>query len=159
MTLNSGRLRREDVVDMSTFARYAQQRLGTPYPATKADWARAKVKIDPLFEQYDQFTFRTLADLVDWAKGKNKRFGSLAEVCWHVSDAFREGALPDMEPGHREEEEWQARMWAALENESDPEWRRRLLKARGEGREKTYTAWLKHYNQKLLEKAKECAST
>lgn len=147
---NSGRLSRSDVVDLPSCARYAQQRLGTPYPSSGADWARAKVKIDPLFEQYDQFSYRTLADLVDWAKGKGKRFGSLAEVCWHVSDAFREGALPDMEPGNREEEAWQEKLWAALAKETDPVWRSRLLKARGEGRETTYAAWMDHYNAGLL---------
>jgi hypothetical protein len=150
--MTTGRLQSKDVQNYATFARYAQQRLGTPYPANAADWARAQRKIAPLFEQYPDFDFQSLARVVDWVKSKNKRLGSLAEVAWHVTDAFREGALPEMEPGHREEDKWQEKLWSALETEADPAWRKRLLTAKGDGRKRVYTAWLAHYNESLLAK-------
>lgn len=155
--MTTGRLKSSDVKDWASFARYAQQRLGTPYPSSGADWQRAKVKIEPLFEQYDHFSFSTLADLVDWAYAKGKRFGTIAEVSWHVTDAFREGALEDMLPGNKEEEEWQEKLWTALEtldadDKDDRVWRQRLLTAQGDGRRAVYQAWMTYNNEKLLEK-------
>ena len=154
--MTTERLKSKDVTSWDTFARYAQQRLGTPYPSSGADWQRAKVKIEPLFDQYDHFSFSTLAALVDWAHSKKKRFGSLGEVCWHVTDAFREGALEDMIPGAKELESWQEKMWTALEtldpnDEGDKVWRQRLLTAQDAGREKVYLAWLEYNNEKLME--------
>jgi len=112
------------------FAEYVQQKLGVPWPTAK-DLAILRKKITEFFAHYPKVTYFTLCRVVEWAKSRHRRYDRV----WRVIDAFRyaysDGVLPELDPDDHADDSVEARITAALADETSPTWRRYLIGASG----------------------------
>lgn len=135
-------IKRTEVVDEASFARYVCQTLGTPY-STKGDFMMMKKKLKQLREEMPQVTWSTLVGTVDWARAKRKHPPFAANVIDMVRYAFADGYLPELDPNNQERDErLESGIHEALQVETDEEWRRRLSGSFGKGRKEVYAQWL-----------------
>ena len=134
------RVTRSEVSGIRSFAAYASQELGIPYP-TKSHLFSTKALIDDLFELYPELSWNSLCGLVEWAKIKNKRYSTLMPLIHSYRYAYQDGYLNEINPNSSEGLD--AKIASALEQETDPEWRRRLERSKGPSRKVVYAAWLK----------------
>ena len=130
----------EDVKNARTWAGYASQTAGIPYPTTK-ELVVVNKESAKLFEMYPNLTWSGLCQLALWAKARRRRYANAGQLLRHYKFAYQDGYLPEIDS------EWPTRqldeqITAALLVEQSPEWRRRLLTSRGEGRKRVYEAWL-----------------
>lgn len=135
------RLRPEDVKDIDTFAEYVSQVLGTPYN-TLNDKIVLRKKLKEFEKNVPNGTWQTLVRTCDWAKARKKRPAHSYLVVDWVRYAWADGYLPDLDE-KPQDQELEAGIRAALEVETDPEWRRRLIGAEGRARKEVYVAWKK----------------
>lgn len=122
------------------WAEYVQQTLGVPWPTVR-DQAILRNRVQDFFDRYPRADWYTLCRLVQWCKNRKKRDARV----WMVLDRFRAawvaGALPELDPS-TVDDNVEARIAAALERESNPTWRRRLLGAVGaQARRVAIDAW------------------
>lgn len=129
----------EDVNDYRSWATYASQTAGIPYPTQKSI-AETRKEVNKLFEMYPNLTWRGMCQLPLWAKHKRKRFATAAQLVRSYNYAFQDGFMPELEMDYAHKLMDQ-KIAAALLVETSPEWRRRLMAARGPQRETTYEAW------------------
>lgn len=111
------------------YALYVGQVVGVPW-ATQKDLVILRKRINELFAHYPRVTYHTLCRLAQWCRTKGIR----RQRVWEIVDLFRqawaEKALPELdEPQHDRSVE--SRIIAALEIETNRDWRRRLLCAQG----------------------------
>lgn len=135
-------LARVDVVDPITFAQYAQQTIGTPLPKGKDVIALRKVLKD-FFEENPQIDYALLARLVDWCRSRKKRPASALAVPGYLRYAWAAGHFPELDPNNKDrDDDLERAIDRALEDETNPEWRRRLVGAQGnEARKGVLAAW------------------
>lgn len=124
------------------FADYCQQTIGTPWPTLK-DMIVLRRKIKDFFALYPQCNYVSLCRVAQWARSHKKR----PTRAWLIMDMFREawrdGYLPELDPAERRDENIEDNISTALDEETRPEWRSRLLGARGvEARREAYEEWL-----------------
>lgn len=114
---------------VSAFSEYVQQLLGIPWP-TRTDIVTLRRKAEEFFSHYPRLNWYTLCRVAQWCRAKGRRFARV----WEVIDAFRgayvAGALPEMRSDHNEDLD--TAIATAIAQETDPEWRRRLLVAQGQ---------------------------
>lgn len=133
-------LRPQDVKDGKTFARFVQQRYGTPYPTHKS-LAILNRQAKALFKEHPDCNWRTLVEVAQYCHGKKRR---MPEAYFYVNQfrwAYADGAIQlrpvaemEIEDGIKE----------ALEVERDPEWRSSLMRADGvTARRAVLTNWRK----------------
>jgi hypothetical protein len=134
------------VVDLKTFGDYARQTIGIPYP-TKQKFAAAQKAANRLFDMYPRLTWQGLCGTVDWAKAKKKRFSQLVILINYYDQAWADGYLPELDP--ESEADFAQRILDAIEEETDPTWRRRLLTAYGEGAQLVWEQWEEQRKTKL----------
>jgi hypothetical protein len=127
----------DDVDDAKTYASFVQQKLGVPCSGNNLAVLRKKSK--EVFEKYPGCDWKTLCQLVDWARARKKRPPS----AWHLVSWFPYAwadhwiELPD--PGSHVDE----KLERALQVENDPSWRRKIALAVGQkSREEVYSLWL-----------------
>lgn len=88
----------DDVNDVKTFVRYAQQAMGAPIPRTNNDWNMIRKKAKEFFEEKPGADWQTLCRVVQWARMKKKR----PSAVWKIIDmwkwAWEDGALPELDP-------------------------------------------------------------
>lgn len=124
------------------FADYCQQTIGTPWPTLK-DMTILRKKIKEFFAHYPQCDYRSLCRVAQWARSHKKRPTRAWLVLEMFRDAWRDGYLPELDPAERRDENIEGNISTALDEETRPEWRSRLLGARGvEGRREAYEEWL-----------------
>lgn len=139
MTDFFGVIKKEQVTDPKSYANYVQQNLGTPYPNTKQLIILRK-NIKQLFELYPEADYTTLIKMVEWAKSKKKKFAHSYALVASYRYAWRDGYLPELDPNPTKEID--AAIEAALAQETDEEWCRRLAMASGiDVKTEIYTAW------------------
>jgi len=133
----------EDVVDGKSFARYCQQRMGIPYPTGK-QIAILNRSLKAFFKEYPHCDYRTLVRVADWCHARKKRYATPEGVVSSYRYAWAAGAIPEL-TGALEpiDEALEASIVKALEVESDPAWRERLIGSTGSGRKLVYEAWSK----------------
>lgn len=131
-----------DVHDARTFAEYAHQKLGIPYPTGKSI-ATLKKSLNEFFEHYPQADYFTMCRVVDWAAHKRKRYAHAYQLVYAFRYAYQDGFLPELDPNRElTDEELEAAINDALTVERDAEWRRRLIIAHGvEARRHVYEEW------------------
>lgn len=122
------------------FADYVQQRLGVPWP-TQKDQTILRAKINELFAHYPRADWFSLCRLVQWCKTRNKRDTRVWMVLNHFRAAWTAGALPEMD-AHHTDSDLDQHITGALDHETDPHWRRRLLVAIGTtARQAAFNDW------------------
>lgn len=132
----------EDAKDKpKAFAEYTQQVMGVPYPTIK-DMTILRKKAKEFFKNCPNATWGTLCRVVQWAKARKRRPSRV----WMLVDMFREawsaGYLPELDRAARVDDNVEAGIERALEQEDRPEWRARLLGARGvTARREALTEW------------------
>lgn len=127
------------------FADYCQQTLGVPWPTIK-DQTILRKKIREFFEHYPQADYYTLCRIVEFARTRRRRYGRVWAVVEGFRDAFEAGFLKELDPRANTDLDLEVRIELALEKESDPEWRRRLICASGvSARQEAYAEWSTHY--------------
>jgi hypothetical protein len=133
------RITLEEVVDHKTFCQYSSQVAGIPYP-TNSHLNKAKTLLAELFEMYPALTWKGLCQLPLWAKHRKKRYAHCLQLINAYRFAYQDGWLPeiDVDAVDRQMEE---KINQALEIETDPAWRRRLLSSRGTARREVYERW------------------
>lgn len=137
----ANKVNREDVVDGKTFARYVQQRLGTPYPTVK-NLVILNKAIKDFFESYPHVGYDSLCNMVDWAKAKNKKFAETYSLVSVYRYAWKDGFLPELDPVNVESENFQVKEDELLNNETDPYWRNKIISAQTiEAKEQIYNLW------------------
>lgn len=134
------RVTRNEVNGVRSFAAYAAQEIGVPYP-TKGNLFASNTLIDELFEMYPELTWNGLCGVVEWAKVNNRRFPSIVPLIHSYRFAYADGFINELNTNTQEGLD--AKIAAALAQETDPEWRRRLQNSKGPGRKVVYAAWLK----------------
>lgn len=139
LTRNLGRV---DVVDPITFAQYCQQTIGTPLPKGKDVIGLRKVLKD-FFEENPTVDYALLARLVDWCRSRKKRPPTAMAVPGYLRYAWAAGHFPELDPNNQERDaDLEKSIDRALEHETNPEWRRRLVGAQGnEARKGVLAAW------------------
>lgn len=122
-----------EVVDTRTFARYCQQRLGTPMPLKK-DWGLLGLLVKKFFDENPRASWGTLVRTVNWAQAKRRAPAHCRFIFDLVRYAFADKALPELLPDHTDFESrvLEGAIRQAMEQETDPSWRRRLAGASGE---------------------------
>ena len=135
-----GEIKPEDVVDAQSFAAYAQQKLGVPYPTGK-DIAILRRQVKQLFEQQPTATWMTLVRTVQWAVEKKKRYARVYTLVGAFRYAYADGYLPELDPKEAVDEDVERGIAEALQIERDATWRRRLIGAQGEMRATVLNAW------------------
>lgn len=133
-----------EVRDAWSFARFAQETIGTPIPYGK-DIAVLQRKLNDFFSATPKASWGTLVHTVEYCRAKRKRpalaWGILAQVRW----AWAEGILPELDPTAEADTNLEWHIARALETETDPRWRRMLIGACGlENRRATLNAWYRH---------------
>jgi hypothetical protein len=134
---------RDQVKNLDTLADYCRQVAGVPYP-TKQMKGKALKEAKRLMEEYPTLTWPGLANLAHWAKDNKCRFSSFVPLLASFRYAYRDGYMPELEV--TEDGRIEELLEAALAVETDQEWRRRLITARGNGRKIVYAAWHKQVN-------------
>lgn len=132
----------EGVKDARTFARYAQQELGTPVPSNPKQFAQLGVVSKKAFEANPALTWESMVKVVSYCKNRKQRPYSAAAIFGQVRFAWSSGYLPELDP--RQVETQDPRIGAALHLETDPEWRRKLATTTGEISTRVYEAWKEH---------------
>ena len=134
------RVTREEVNGIRAFAAYAAQESGTPYPSKQHLFA-AENTVKQLFEMYPELSWQSMCRLVDWAKDNKRRFPHIEALIASYRYAYADGYLTVLNTDTTENLE--AKIARAIEEETDPEWLRRLRNSKGPGRKVVYAAWLK----------------
>ena len=134
------RVSKKEVNSIYTFASYACQELGIPFPSKK-DLATSGKLVEELFQLYPAMSWQSLCDLVEWGRKKKKRFATIFQLINSYRWAYSDGYLDEIDSNSSASLE--EKIEQALASETDPEWRRRLLTARGPSRKVVYAAWLK----------------
>lgn len=124
------------------FADFCQQTIGTPWPTVR-DLTILRKKCKDFFSHYPETDWRTLCRVASWCRSKKKRVPRVWMVVELFREAWRGGALPELDPAQRAESDVEAGIAAALETEQRQDWRHILLVARGlEARREAYDSWL-----------------
>lgn len=111
------------------FALYAQQVLGIPFATTK-DLVLLRQRVNDVFNRCPQATYYTLCRVVSWARRKRIRKPRVYMIIDLVPEAWADKALPELDEPVRDQQV-ERRIANALEVETDPSWRRRLIGAMG----------------------------
>jgi hypothetical protein len=123
------------------WAEYAHQVLGVPQP-TLTDMTGARKNVKELFRLYpDQADWYTMCRVVMWVKKRRRHYSRLAPVaaCWR--DAYGDRFLPELNPPDIDTN-LEATIARALDQETDPVWRRRLIATTGmDFRRATLAEW------------------
>jgi hypothetical protein len=124
------------------FAEYATQIAGAPW-ATVRDLTVLRQRIGDIFDRYPQATYYTLCRVVQYCLRKGLRF---SRIYFYIDEPFRkawaERALPELDEPVRDEGIEQ-RIADALQVETDPAWRRRLICCMGtSARSRTLADWM-----------------
>lgn len=112
------------------FAEYAQQTVGIPFPTIK-DMTILRSKAKKFFENCPDADWRTLCKVAQWAKARKRRPPRVFMLVDMFRDAWSAGYLPELDRAGRTDETVEAGIERALTMEQRPEWRARLLGARG----------------------------
>lgn len=134
-----GWLNSTKVDSVESFCEYIQQSMGTPYPTVKMMPSTRKT-FARFFEQYPKADWQTLCKTVDYCRAKKKRLAQAYSIVSMVRFAWRDGFLPELDPNV--DKEVDAAIAAALEVETDREWRKRLMLATSvEGKQIALREW------------------
>jgi hypothetical protein len=124
------------------FAEFCQQTIGTPWPTIK-DMTILRRKIKEFFARYPQCDYHSLCRVAQWTRSRKRRPTRTWMVVEFFREAWRDGYLPELDPAEQTEASVEEGIAFALDEERRPEWRRRLLGARGvEARREAYQEWL-----------------
>lgn len=128
----------EDVASARTFteqvrafARYCQQVVGTPMP-TSTQWPALSKRCKAFFIEYPQADWFTLCRVAQWCRNRKLRVRTTVGLISCFRSAWGDGALPELDP-QNVDLELEREIERALATETDEEWRRRLILARGPG--------------------------
>lgn len=116
----------QDVKDAESFATYAQQQIGVPYPTLKMMIA-TKGTIKRMFAENPGLNWSSLPRIVEWAKARKKRYATLTSLLAGFRWAFQDGYLPELSESFEERTNVDELVYAALRVEKDPDWRRALM--------------------------------
>lgn len=130
----------DEVVDAESYTRYVCQTVGSPW--SYKDVVIMKKKVRVFFEAYPHCTYSTLVHVAHWARAKKKRPAHAYYLVDMARYAWQDGALPEMDPANVRSDVDDL-IHQALEQETDPAWRRRLMTAEGAGKRMVYENWTK----------------
>lgn len=124
------------------FAEYANQICGAPW-ATIKDLAVLRQRITDIFDHYPQATYYTLCRVVQYCLRNGIR---QSRIYLYIDEPFRKAwaarALPELDEPVRDEGVEQ-RIVDALDVETDPSWRRRLICCMGtSSRSRVLADWM-----------------
>lgn len=119
---------------------YAAQEIGCPIPVGNKRRGTLYRQIKEEMEA-QRWTWRHLTAAIDYMKSRGIRPRSFAYVFYHVDPAIREGFMP--RPAVSSHEDLSDAVARAVYMETDEDWTRRLLAARGNAQRKVYAMWEK----------------
>lgn len=128
----------EDVIDPDSYCRYVCQTVGSPW--TMTDSFVMKKKLKTFFKAYPECGYGTLIRIAQWTRSKKKRPPHAYMVVDYARYAWADGALPELDPSNVDLE-LERKIGRALEIETDPEWRRKLVLSEGSGRRAVFQQW------------------
>lgn len=127
------------------FAEYAQQITGVPWP-TIQDYKILRREVNVFFEHYPHLDYYTLCRVAQWCAKRKKRPNRVWRIVGMFRAAWSDGALPELAPADRSDENVEERIRHALHTETCQDWRRRLLGAAGlEARRRAICEWEARY--------------
>jgi len=91
---------RQEVDSPESFAMFVQQKLGTPYPTMK-EMNILRKYLKEFFTTYPDLNYSVLVKIVDWCKAKKRRPAHSYQVITYLRYAWRDGAIPDLDPDQR----------------------------------------------------------
>jgi hypothetical protein len=133
-----------DVKDISTFARYAQQELGTPVPANVKQRIALASVAKKEFEANPALTWPTMVKVVAYCKNRKQRPYSSMAIFSQVRFAWTAGYLPELDPKQVESRDPRIEQALLVEEtcgKKDREWVKKLSTTTGAMSTKVYLAW------------------
>lgn len=128
----------------AAYAEYLQQTMGIPWPTIK-DMSILRKHTKEFFDHYPNADWYTMCRLANYFRRRKRRFGRVYQVVTEFRDAYRDGALPELDPGYgsASDSQLELNIAEALAGETRPEWVERLIRAEGvEARRGAYELWL-----------------
>lgn len=149
--MRQGLLHAKDVDSTVMVVDYAAQEIGCPIPI--GNKARAtlyrRIKEEMAAQRWG---WKHLTAAIDYMKSRGIRPRSFAFVFYHVDPALDEGFMP--RPAASSQEALDKAVARAAYLETDDEWTRRLLAARGNARLKVLRLW-EEQRQPLIEGSRD----
>jgi len=140
MTQLEGLMHPRDVTSTVTIVQYAAQKIGCPIPIGNKSRGMLYKRIkEEMTEQ--GWDWKHLTAAIDYMKSRGIRPRSFGYVFYHVETAIHEGFMP--RPAISSHEALNDAVSRAVYLETDEEWQRRLLAARGNAKVKIYQLWEK----------------
>lgn len=124
-----------EVKDAVTLCRWASAAYGVPSPTIK-DIATLNKKAKALFQSVDGADWQTIVQVVKWCHQRKRRYGRIWAYVDQYRNAWADGAIE-----FQGDTTLQDRINEALQVETDPAWRSRLLRAAGDTREGVLQEW------------------
>lgn len=112
------------------YAEYVQQTVGIPYPTIK-DMTILRRKAKDFFAKVPNTDWKTLCRIAQWARAKKRRPPRVFMLVDMFREAWSAGYLPELDRADRVDETVEDGIERALRTETRPEWRARLMGARG----------------------------
>jgi hypothetical protein len=140
MTTTFGPMTASDVDSADALIEFAQRRLGVPFPTMK-DRLALKKQAKWFLEHNPTATWHTLAKVVEWAHAKKRRPAAVYSIVTMAKYAWSDGWLPELDA--KEDTSYEDGIIAALQVETDPEWRHKLMSGYGSVRAERYQEWLR----------------
>ena len=140
---------RSQVNDPESFAAYAQQMLGSKYPAGR-EIAVLRLKLNEFQAQNPKVDWKVLVRTIDYMRSKRARAAMPWAVLSFVHPAYRDGFLPELAPRNADlrDSYVEAQIEHILTSETDPWWVACLSNAEGSGPRREL---LRLYQQKDLD--------
>lgn len=140
-------LRANEVSSPREILQYAGQQIGCPKPIghKKRGMLYKRIK-EELQEQ--RWTYRHLTSAIDFMKKRGIKAKSFDYIFYHVEPAIQAGFMPRAATDNHDA--LQEAVARAVYLETDEDWTRRLLAARGSSLARVYQMWVKE-RQPLLE--------
>jgi hypothetical protein len=127
------------VCSEETLIQYTRQRFGVP--TTLKDINLFKSRIRDFLKINQQIDYASMAVGVDWAKSKHLRPRSLLAVMGFIQQAYAAGMLPELDVAAAGQANTEDGILNALQVESDPLWRTRLIASQGSARASVLQEW------------------
>ena len=143
----------ETVTSAEEFCRYMELTTGMPYSRQK-DVIITRRNAQEIFDRHPEMTWSALAKTVDWMRARNIRVEVPYKALGYFRYAWRDGVITELNRTDNLDTDLEEEIAKALEQTSDPKWRKRLMLTQGkEARKEALEEWRESLNSSRVSAA------